>query len=316
MKVIKPSTYVYTYAYHPDEEDLCRMEMRSFFGKDTKEQFIISERGIDPSRSPFMEHRLDVFAEASNLEDLQKLIKGFKMKDATFRVDCLNTRNFGKTKKIHRPERRNLEKQIGLLLDGEPDLKQPDLVLGLLYINQRWYFGKMVKSESIWYKHLHKPKTFSNALSTRIARAIVNIAIPEPEGIRAIDPCCGIGTVLIEALSMNIDIVGRDINPLVCVKARENIAYFGYETTVTKGSIAEVTDHFDVAFIDLPYNIFSHLSPEEEYNIICHARRIAERVLFVSIKPIDDAVHKAGFQVKDRAIAKKSNFIRYILLCE
>jgi len=316
MKLKKPSKYIYTYIHHPDEYELRRMEMRSFFGFDTEENFIISERCIDPSRSPFMEDRLEVWYEADRMEELQQLVKELKIEDATYKVVCLNRMDLGKTKKIPHPERRKIEKQIGLSINGEPNLNQPDLVFGLLHINDRWYFGKSSKAESIWRKHLHKPSSYSTALSTRVARAIVNIAIPEPEGIRAIDPCCGIGTVLIEALSMNINIVGRDISPLVCVSARKNIAHFGYETTVTKGSITDVTDHYDVAIVDLPYNIYSHLSLEEEYNIILHARRIADRVLFVAIKPIEHLVQKAGFVIKDRSVAKKSNFIRHILLCE
>ncbi|MED3764679.1 TRM11 family SAM-dependent methyltransferase [Ureibacillus terrenus] len=316
MSLIKQPKYIYTYIQHPDEFELSRMEMRSFFGFDTKENYIISDRRVDPSRSPFMEDRLEVYFEADSLEDLEQSLKTWQLNDATFKVVCLNKMDIGNTKKIHHPERRKIEKQIGLSINGEPDLNNPDILLGLLCINDRWYLGKTVKAESIWRKHLQKPNNFSTALSTRVARAIVNIAIPEPEGVRAIDPCCGIGTVLIEALSMNVNIVGRDISPLVCVAARENIAHFGYETTVTKGSIADVTEHFDVAIVDLPYNICTHVSLEEEFEIIRHARRIADRVLFVSVKPIEDLIHKAGFVMKDRSVAKKANFVRHILLCE
>ncbi|GAA3334615.1 hypothetical protein GCM10020331_103270 [Ectobacillus funiculus] len=71
-----------------------------------------------------------------------------------------------------------------------------------------------------------KPHSYSTSLSTRVARAVANIAVPDPTGIKAIDPCCGIGTVLVEALSMGINIVGSDINPLVLPGARENIAHF------------------------------------------------------------------------------------------
>lgn len=316
MKLIKQPKYIYTFVYHPDEFELCRMERRSLFGIDTEQNFIITDRKINPSRSPFIEDFLEVYVEAHSFEELKQIINGIKFTDSSYKVVCLNKMDIGNTKKIHHPERRKIERQIGQAIDGEPDLNQPDVIFGLLYINECWYFGKATKAESIWRKHLHKPNSYSTALSTRVARAIVNIAIPEPEGIRAIDPCCGIGTVLIEALSMNIDIVGRDISPLVCVGARENIAYFGYETTVTKGSIADVKDYYDVAIVDLPYNIYSHLSPEQEYDIIQHARRIANRVLFVSIKPIDDLVQKAGFTITDRSVAKKSTFVRFILLCE
>lgn len=97
---------------------------------------------------------------------------------------------------------------------------------------------------------------YSTALSTRVARAVANIAIPHPKGVRAIDPCCGIGTVLVEALSMGINIVGRDINPRVVLGSRKNIAHFELEGTVEIGPIAEVVDDYDVAIIDMPYNLY------------------------------------------------------------
>lgn len=308
-------TYIYTFVHHLDEYELCRMEMRAFFGFDTEENFIISHRKIDPSRSPFIQDQLEVIHEGNSIEELEQSIQHMTMTQS-YKVECLNKMDIGKTAKIHHPERRDIEKRIGLCIEGEVNLDNPDIVLGLLNLNGRWYLGNYTKAESIWRKHLHKPNSYSTALSTRVARSIVNIAIPKPEGIRAIDPCCGIGTVVIEALSMGINIIGRDISPLVCVGARENIQYFEYETTVTKGPISEVSEHYDVAFVDLPYNIYSHISPEEELDLIKQARRIADRVLFVTVDPIDEAVRNAGFTIIDRAIAKKANFTRQILLCE
>lgn len=314
--MIQQPTYIYTFVHHPDEYELRRMEMRAFFGFDTKENYIISDRKINPSRSPFIEDRLEVYYEGNSLEELGQAVQHMKIQQSTYKVVCMNKMDIGKTPKIHHPQRREIEKRIGLCIEGEPDLERPDIVLGLLYLNNRWYLGKHTKSVSIWRKHLHKPNSYSTALSTRVARSIVNIAIPEIEGVKAIDPCCGIGTVVIEALSMGIDIIGRDISPLVCVGARENIKYFGYETSVTKGPIAEVKEHYDVAFVDLPYNIYSHISPEEELDLIKQARRIADRVLFVTVDPIEESIKKAGFTIIDRAVARKSTFAREILLCE
>ena len=88
-------------------------------------------------------------------------------------------------------------------------------------VNDKWIFGDYVKSEAVWYRHQKKPHGYSTALNTRVARAVVNIAIPNPSNIKAIDPCCGIGTVLVEARSMGINIVGSDRNHLILPGARE-----------------------------------------------------------------------------------------------
>ena len=52
------------------------------------------------------------------------------------------------------------------------------------------------------------------------------------------DPCCGIGTILVEALSMDINIVGRDINHFV-----------------VRSDIAGVERHYDVAILDMPFSL-------------------------------------------------------------
>nr|WP_232337025.1 RNA methyltransferase [Lysinibacillus timonensis] len=310
------NTFIYTFVHHIDEFDICRMEMRAFFGFDTKANYLLSNIRIDPSRSPFIQDRLEILFEGSSIPDIIQFAKTFVLESTTYKVICLNKIDIGETKKIHHPERRQLEREIGLVIEGEPDLDQPDVIFGLMLLNGRWYFGKYEKSESVWRKHIHKPNSYSTALNTRIARAVANIAVPNPSNKRAIDPLCGIGTVLIEALSMGINIVGRDINPLVCVGSRENIAHFGYHTIVTKGPISEVSDSYDAAIIDLPYNLATHISHDEQYDIIQHARRIAKRVVVVTIETIDDMVHEAGFTIVDRCEAKKHLFVRQILLCE
>lgn len=309
-------TYIYTYVHHKDEYDLCRMEMRAFFGIDSPSNYLFSDIEIDPSRSPFIQERLEVYCEGDELSDIKKLVKEINISSTTYKVDCLNKMDIGETKKIHHPERRLIEREIGLCIEGNPDLDHPEVVFGLISIDGCWYFGKTMKSESIWRRHIHKPNSYSTALSTRVARAVANIAVPHPKNIRAIDPCCGIGTVLIEALSMGIDIVGRDISPLVCKGARENIAYFELNTVVTFAPIAEVTEHYDVAIIDLPYNIYSHISSDQQLDILRHARRIADRVVIVTIETIDDIIEKVGFVISDRCIAKKQTFLRQVLLCQ
>jgi len=312
----KKSTYIYTYVHQVEEFDLCRMEMRALFGFDTELNYLWSDTDVNPDRSPFIQDRIEILFEGDTVADIKEAVKVLNLEQSTYKVICLNKMDLGETKKIPHPERRSIEREIGLCIEGEPELDHPDVVFGLISLENRWYFGHYVRSESIWRKHVHKPKSYSTALNTRLARAISNIAIPKIENVRAIDPCCGIGTVLIEALSMGINIVGRDISLFVCIGARENIAYFELDGVVTKGPISEVQEHYDVAIIDLPYNIYSHISKEQEYEIIYHARRIAERVLFVTIDPIEHFLEKAGFTIIDRCEAKKQQFVRHILLCE
>jgi tRNA G10 N-methylase Trm11 len=292
------------------------MEMRLLFGIETEAPLLKSSIDIDPSRSPFIKERIDVMYEGDTLQDILEQVAQIQLKTETFKVYVVKINDLDKSAKIPFEQRREIERSIGLQINGEPDLDHPDLIFGLVTLDDRWYFGIYHKSEAVWFHHLKKPREYSTALSTRVARAIVNIAVPNPKEIQAIDPCCGIGTVLVEALSMGIDIDGRDINPLAVDGSRENIAHFGYKGDVMTGPISEVTKRYDVAIIDMPYNIVTYVTPEEQLDMLQQARRFANKLVVVTTVKIDELINEAGFEIKDCCEAKKALFTRYIALCE
>jgi len=310
---------IYTYAYNGEEKFLCHLEMRAFFNKDTQGKIIKSNVKLDPSRSPFMKERIDVLFEGDELQDIYTQMNAVNMNESTFKVLFVKINDQEGSSKVEYDQKRSIERDIGMLITGELDLHQPDFTFGLVPYQGRWYFGHYQKAKPIWLDHVKKPREYSTALSTRVARAVANIAVPHPKGIKAIDPCCGIGTVLVEALSMGIDIIGRDINPLVVTGSRENIQHFGLKGDVQIGPINEVTGHYDATIIDLPYNLYTHATEEEQLNIIKHARPFTKKLIIITIENIDHMITQAGFTIKDRCTTKKgkaSNFSREILVCE
>lgn len=312
----KLSTYVYTYSYPEDESSLCALEMRSFFGEDSKSKVLESIVEVDPTRSPFIKEKIRVIYEGGNLQDLNKEVKNLQLSGATFKVIYVKNGGLAKTEKEGFEKRRTVEREIGLHVNGEADLHNPDRLFGVMNVNGRWVLGDYAKSESVWFQHQKKPHGYSTALNTRVARAVVNIAIPNRSGIKAIDPCCGIGTVLVEARSMGVDIVGSDRNHLILNGARENIAHFGLTGEVNLADIRDITNHYDVAIIDLPYNLSSVITLEEKLEMLQSARRFANKVVVITVEPIDEILITAGFAVIDRAIAKKGLFIREVIVCK
>ncbi|MDR6125271.1 tRNA G10 N-methylase Trm11 [Bacillus sp. SLBN-46] len=294
---------------------MCALEMRSLFGEEPQSHVLESIVKIGTSRSPFIKERITLLFEAEILEDLFIQVNTLQLCGATFKVTYVKNSGQKKSERDGFEKRRAIEREIGLHIVGKADLRHPDRLFGVMNVNRRWVFGEYKKSESVWFRHQQKPNSYSTALSTRVARAVVNIAIPKPEGIKAIDPCCGIGTVLVEALSMGIDMVGSDRNPLILPGARENIAHFGFDGEITLADIRDITGHYDVAIIDLPYNLCSVISPEVQLEMLQSARRIAEKVVVVTVEPIDEILIKAGFSIIDRAVAKKSVFIREVIVC-
>jgi tRNA G10 N-methylase Trm11 len=307
--------FIYTYACREDELSLCHLEMRCFFKIDSSSSIVKSDVAIDPSRSPFIKERIEVMYEGDSLPDIWEQVTLIQLHEATFKVIFVKINDLEPSDKIGFEQQRAIEREIGVYIEGEADVHNPDHVFGIVTLGGRWYFGNYLKNKAVWLHHMKKPRNYSIALSTRVARAAANIAVPHPSGIRAIDPCCGIGTVLVEALSMGIDIVGRDINPFIIRGARENIAHFGFEGEVTLGAIANVSSSYDVAIVDMPYNLFSTTTPEEQFSILEQARRIASKVIVITIESIDAMITTAGLTIVDRCVAKKGLFTRQIIVC-
>ncbi|MEH7491373.1 TRM11 family SAM-dependent methyltransferase [Neobacillus niacini] len=303
------STYIYTYSGYEDERSLRGLEMRSLFGTESQTNILESTVKIDPSRSPFIKERIAVLFEGERLEGLLEKLAHFQVTGETFKVICV------KNGEEPFEKRRMIEREVGQRIKGVADIRNPQVLLAVMHVNGRWVFGDYMKSESVWFLHQQKPHNYSTALSTRVARAVVNIAIPNPTGIKAIDPCCGIGTVLIEALSMGIDIEGSDNNPVILAGTRENIAHFGFTGEVKFKDMRTITNHYNVAIIDLPYNLCSVISPQEQLEMLESARRFADKVVVVTVENIDPILIEAGFEIVDTALAKKGAFTREVIVC-
>ncbi|WP_226672524.1 TRM11 family SAM-dependent methyltransferase [Rossellomorea aquimaris] len=311
MIIIETKNYLYTYSWEPNEASLCALERRTLFGEDSESGILESRFEIDPSRSPFIRERLEIICEAGEFDELLNHIHQLEAVDG-FKVVFVQNPD---AEKVGFKKLRKIEKEVGLHLKGEAELVEPHIWYGIIQAHDRWVFGKYVRNEAVWLHHVKKPHSYSTALSTRVARAVVNIAAPETSGVKMIDPCCGIGTVLVEALSMGIDIVGSDRNPLILDGVRENIAHFGFEGDVSLRDINDVTGSYDVAVIDLPYNLCSVISDDEQLEMLRSARRFAEKVVIVTLEDVDENVSKAGFNIIDRCEVSKGRFVRQILVC-
>ncbi|MEH7343153.1 methyltransferase domain-containing protein [Bacillus sp. JJ1532] len=310
------SKYIYTYSCYEEERSLCDLEMRTLLGSEPQIGIVESHIKMDPSRSPFIKERISNILEADSLDHLLEQVSALQVTGETFKVLYVKNGATSKIEKVGFENRRTIEKKIGLHINGVADLHHPKRLFGVIVVNGRWVFGDYVEGEPVWFRHQQKPHSYSTALNTRVARAIVNIAIPDPNGIKAIDPCCGIGTVLVEALSMGIDIVGSDRNPLVLGGARENIAHFGLSGEVKIADIRDITNQYDVAIIDLPYNLCSVITQEEKTEMLQSARRFARKVVVVTVEPIDEILVNTGFVMIDRAVVKKGSFTREVIVCK
>lgn len=309
--------FYYSVSCHEDEQDLCDMEMRSLFGVEPIHGYVISDKNIDPSRSPFIRGKLIIQLTAEEAAGIAAHVgEAVTLEGRTFKVSFV-----GSDVSVDFDRQRAIEKEIGWQIVGKAEMRQPERLFGIAIADGRCLFGEFVKSEALWLKHNEKPQPYSTALSTRVARAVVNIAAPDiAADLRVIDPCCGIGTVVIEALSMGIDIVGYDLNPLALKGARVNLAHFGMPDVVRRADMTQLQlgtgeRPYDAAIIDLPYNLCSKLPSEERLAMLQGACRLAARVVIVTTETIDEDIDEARLKVTDRCVVRKGKFERQVIVC-
>ncbi|MZQ82535.1 RNA methyltransferase [Paenibacillus sp. 5J-6] len=335
--------HIYTYACHEDEQALCQLELRTLLGAGTVlgAGYAISPRRVEPSRSPFLKLRLDVACEAGSLPELVSQVQTLAVSGSTFKVVFAETDT-----PVGTNRRRDIARELGQHLGGKAEMRNPEQWFAVTQLGNRWLFGNCSYGEAVWLRHQQKPQNYSTALSTRVARAVVNIAVPVTEGTRAMDPCCGIGTVLVEAMSMGIDIVGNDMNPLAVRGARVNLAHFGMPNVVTLGdmrtlglpaalpvhaSVAAATtaaantaapalagstqSRYDALILDMPYNLCSKLPEDEQLEMLQSARRLAQRAVIITTEQIDPLLEQAGFHIAERCAVNKGKFSRQIIVC-
>lgn len=303
----------YVINYPEYEKELCDLEMKSMFNYIPKEKYILSQNSVNPSRSPYIKEKISIIYKEKNLEEIVNKIEDNKVSYDDFKVVYIKaTENDSVTYN----ERLKAVRDVGFVITGYPDLHEPKVVLGISKVEDSWIFGVYEKNNYEWHFHDDKPYSYSNGLSVRMSRAIVNIAIGNEADLKVVDPCCGIGTVVIEALSLGLNIKGYEISNAIGTNAKKNLKFFGHDDVITIGSMHDVKEKFDVAIVDIPYGLFSPTTLKDQVNIMKTARRIAKKMIIITFETMDEHIISSGFKINDTAIVTKGNFKRYIQVCE
>jgi len=303
--------YFYSINYPVFEKELCMMEMKCLFNKIPSEKYLFSDYYVNPSRSPFIKDMISIEYEEESVEIIVDKVQKDKLYYDDFKICYIRLENGD----VSYQERLRSIREIGLVIAGECEMHNPKVMLGATKVDGRWIFGKYERNDYEWHIHDKKPCSYSNSLSLRVARALVNIAVKNNLECKLIDPCCGVGTVVIEALSMGIDVKGYEINKSIAGNAKINLEFFGYENVITSGDMHNIEEKYDVAIIDLPYGLFTVTTIEEQTALMKTARRITDKLVIVTFEDMDRHIIEAGFNIVDKCCVSKGKFIRYINIC-
>ncbi|MDD2371307.1 MAG: SAM-dependent methyltransferase [Firmicutes bacterium] len=307
--------YIYFINYQDSEAELCALEMRALFNRPIENKAFFSELRIDESLSPYFKSRLEILHEATELEELIQMISYSDNKEDGFMVKYVP---FIKPDPMEK-KRREITKAVGYGFEGLPSFDTPKIIYGITFYEGKWYFGILAYNTMLWKKHMSKPNSYSSSLGLNTAKAILNVATRGDTSKKIIDPCCGVGTVLLEGHYSGYDITGCEINYKVAMKARANLKHYGYKGRVFQNDIKDMDKYYDAAVVDLPYGNFSKSEEVDMMDIIHHAARISKRQVLISSIDLTDKILEEGLVIVDRSVVYKNRskrFARYIWVCE
>lgn len=305
-------SFLYFINYQENERELCKMEMRCLFNREINEKYFFSDIDINASKSPFIKSKIKIIYSDEFLDRMVRKIKEDNLSYDDFKVSYVKSEQGD----VQYEDRLEATRKIGFVVNGYPDMHKPRNPLAVTKINGLWIFGEYERNDFKWQKHNDKPYSYSNALGLRMARALVNIAMKDNEEGTLIDPCCGVGTVVIEALDLGIKVKGCEISKQIAYNARENVEFLGYlRDTIVCYDMHKIKDKYDSAIIDIPYGLFSPVTLEEQKAIIHTARNICEKMVIVTFEDMEKFIVEAGFSVIDKCVVPKGNFKRHILVC-
>ena len=305
--------YMYIVNFPISEEELCLLEMRSIFQKEPEEKILFSEIEFNPSNSPFIKTRLDILYEKNSFEEILSEIKKDKTIYNNFKLEYVRLNN---KNNIPYEERLSLVKELSMNIVGACNFKDIEFNFGITKVKDKWIFGINNKNDYKWHNHDNKPCSYSNSLGVKVAKAVVNVANNGLKKNTIIDPCCGVGTTIIEGLDAGYAIEGYEINKSIAKNANINLEFYGFKPIVKNDDMHNIKKRYDSSIIDMPYGIFSHTSQEEQQKIIDTARKISNKTVIISFENHDSMIYKSGFKIIDRCIVTKGRFKRYIVVAK
>jgi hypothetical protein len=296
--------FIYILAVHEPEMSLAHAELAALTGARGEGRLVLSDSACDITRSVYVEACGELLAQAPSLENLCEHVHAAGLGEDGFRVDV---RRLGPA---DGPGSQDVAGRVATVLRGDPDLDRPRVRYLVVSEPGLWRLARVISRTDRGY-HLQesRPLNFSFSLAVHHARALVNlVAAP---GDRLLDPCCGVGTCVVEALHMGIRARGVDLNRHAVRMARTNLAHFGLSDCIEAGDARAVDGLYDAAVIDLPYGRTSHPEPGLYLGIL---NNVADRVLrmaVVTAEPADGLAAELGVRVVARATVAKGAFARY-----
>jgi tRNA G10 N-methylase Trm11 len=251
---------------------------------------------------------LRILAHGSTLDDLLEAVARTDFAAEAFHIDFHS---------LTRENRVPAQMAIVLLADAipfYPNLNHPQHRFLLIEREDGLWFGEVVTECKHTYRaHEAKPYNTSSSLPSRMSRALVNLVRLQTRSL--LDPCCGTGSILLEAQSLGLQAYGADQNKKMVGMARQNLAYFGYDARIEHADARTYQQIADVLVTNLPYGRFLQADETLIRAILERGVKLAPAAVYVAEHNIVDWLAAAGYRdIAVYPVIKHDGFTRYIHL--
>lgn len=258
------------------------------------------------ARAAYVQKGVRVLASATTFEELVTSVADASFDAERFRID------------VHDPSGRagrsttDIAIALADVIQFGPDLEDPLHRFLVVPGEDRWLFGEVVtRGDANYRRHDDKPWTTSSSLDSRFSRGIVNLV---PEARSMLDPCCGAGSIVLEAASLGLDVRAVDWKPAMVGMTNHNLVHFGYSADVERAdSQTHAFAPVDAIVTDLPYG---HAIDADEPTIRAILDNCAQSSpIGVFVAPADFSLwlQAAGYtDIEVHTVLKRRGFTRWI----
>ncbi len=295
----------------PQEEmELAAAELEALAGCSVRGRVAATLAPVDVTESAYTRLCAEQLAVGANLAELCAAATDAQLAYDDFRVQ------------VYRPAPKvtasstEIVRSIADCIRGHPNLDNPRTELAVVLTAGCWRLGRVIsRSNQRWHRQAHRPHHYSHALPAQIARALVNmVAAP---GDVLLDPCCGVGTVVAEALDMGIWAVGVEANPKLATRTVENLQALHLPPNIVVGDARTIAGNFTTAVIDFPYGRSSQVTPQLYTDILLNLRPQVSRMAVVMAQPAQDLLLSLGFRLLHQVQVTRGKLTRhiYVVVC-
>ncbi len=295
----------------PEEEmELAAAELEALAGCPVQGRVAVAPARVDVTEAAYTRLCARQLAVGANLAELCAAATDAQLAYDDFRIQ------------VYRPAPKvaasgtEIVSSIADCIRGHPNLDHPRTELAVVLTAGCWRLGRVIShSNQRWRRQAHRPHHYSHALPAQMARALVNMVVAPGDVL--LDPCCGVGTVVAEALDMGIWAVGVEINPKLAARAAENLQALNLPPNIVVGDARTIAGNFTTAVIDFPYGRSSQVTPDLYAEILLNLRPQVSRMAAVMAQPAQDLLLSLGFNLLRQAQVTRGKLTRhiYVVVC-